>query len=416
MARKPKRIYLFEEGRAEMRMLLGNKGANLAEMTNLGLPVPSGFTITTEVCREYYRNGQKLPEGLMDEVRRYMAKVEKKVGRRFGDPENPLLVSVRSGAPASMPGMMDTILNLGLNDQTVQGLIKQTGDERFAYDAYRRFVQMFGDIVMGVERDEFEHILDELKARRAQELGKDKKEVRDTDLTVEDLKEAVQRFKALIREKTGRDFPDDPWQQLEMAIEAVFRSWNNPRAISYRRINNIPHDLGTAVNVQTMVFGNMGFDSGTGVGFTRDPATGKPGLYADYLPNAQGEDVVAGIRTPMDIQWLAQNMPHIYEELLGYAKRLEEHYKDMQDIEFTVERGKLYILQTRTGKRTGVAAIRIAVDMVHEGLITPDDAILMVDARLLEQLLHPQFEPTALKEAKQLAKGIAASGSSWCAA
>ncbi|MFA0766139.1 MAG: hypothetical protein BDTLLHRC_001092, partial [Candidatus Fervidibacter sp.] len=353
MARRQKRIYLFEEGKAEMRMLLGNKGANLAEMTNLGLPVPPGFTITTEVCREYHRNGGKLPEGLMDEVRRYMARVEKKVGRKFGDPENPLLVSVRSGAPASMPGMMDTILNLGLNDQTVQGLIKQTNDERFAYDAYRRFVQMFGDIVMGVERDEFEHILDELKARRAQELGKELKEVRDTDLTVDDLKEAVQRFKALIREKTGREFPDDPWQQLAMAIEAVFRSWNNPRAISYRRLNNIPHDLGTGVNVQTMVFGNMGWDSGTGVGFTRDPATGKPGLYAEYLPNAQGEDVVAGIRTPMDIQWLAQNMPHIYEELLSYAKRLEEHYKDMQDIEFTVEKGKLYILQTRTGKRTG---------------------------------------------------------------
>jgi pyruvate,orthophosphate dikinase len=375
VARKRKRIYLFEEGKAEMRMLLGNKGANLAEMTNLGLPVPPGFTITTEVCREYYRNGGKLPEGLMDEVRQYMAKVEKKVGRKFGDPENPLLVSVRSGAPASMPGMMDTILNLGLNDQTIHGLIKQTNDERFAYDAYRRFVQMFGDIVMGVDREEFEHILNELKARRAQESGKDPKEVRDTDLTTDDLKEAVQRFKALIRERTGRDFPDDPWQQLEMAIEAVFRSWNNPRAISYRRINNIPHDLGTAVNVQTMVFGNMGWDSGTGVGFTRDPATGKPGLYADYLPNAQGEDVVAGIRTPMDIQWLAQNMPHIHEELLGYAKRLEEHYRDMQDIEFTVEKGKLYILQTRTGKRTGLAAIRIAVDMVHEGLITPDDAV-----------------------------------------
>ncbi|MFN3422976.1 MAG: PEP/pyruvate-binding domain-containing protein, partial [Armatimonadota bacterium] len=285
----------------------------------------------------------------------------------------------------------------------------QTNDERFAYDAYRRFVQMFGDIVMGVDREEFEHILNELKARLAQKEGKDVKEVRDTDLTVDDLKEAVQRFKALIREKTGQEFPDDPWKQLEMAIEAVFRSWNNPRAISYRRLNNIPHDLGTGVNVQTMVFGNMGWDSGTGVGFTRDPATGKPGLYADYLPNAQGEDVVAGIRTPMDIQWLAENMPHIHEELLGYAKRLEEHYRDMQDIEFTVEKGKLYILQTRTGKRTGLAAIRIAVDMVHEGLITPDDAILMVDARLLEQLLHPQFEQAALKEAKRIAKGIAAS-------
>ncbi|MCS7187376.1 MAG: pyruvate, phosphate dikinase, partial [Armatimonadota bacterium] len=392
-----------------MRMLLGNKGANLAEMTNLGLPVPPGFTITTEVCREYHRNGGKLPEGLMDEVHQYMAKVEKKVGRKFGDPSNPLLVSVRSGAPASMPGMMDTILNLGLNDQTVQGLIKQTNDERFAYDAYRRFVQMFGDIVMGVDREEFEHILNELKARLAQKEGKDPKEVRDTDLTVDDLKEAVQRFKALIREKTGKEFPDDPWKQLEMAIEAVFRSWNNPRAISYRRLNNIPHDLGTGVNVQTMVFGNMGWDSGTGVGFTRDPATGKPGLYADYLPNAQGEDVVAGIRTPMDIQWLAENMPSIYEELLGYAKKLEEHYKDMQDIEFTVEKGKLYILQTRTGKRTGLAAIRIAVDMVHEGLVTPDEAVLMVDARLLEQLLHPQFEQAAVKGAKRIAKGIAAS-------
>ncbi len=409
MARKRKRIYLFEQGKAEMRMLLGNKGANLAEMTNLGLPVPPGFTVTTEVCRQYYRNGSKLPDGLTDEIRRHMARLEKKLGRRFGDPENPLLVSVRSGAPASMPGMMDTILNLGLNDQTLQGLIRQTNDERFAYDSYRRFVQMFGNIVMDVERDQFEQLLDELKTRRAQQLGKDPKEVRDTDLTVEDLKEAIQRFKALVQEKTGSAFPDDPWEQLFLAVEAVFRSWNNPRAISYRRINNIPHDLGTAVNVQTMVFGNMGWDSGTGVGFTRDPASGKSGLYADYLPNAQGEDVVAGVRTPVDIQWLAQNINHIYQELLGYAKRLEDHYRDMQDIEFTVERGKLYILQTRTGKRTGPAAIRIAVDMVHEGLITPDDAVLMVDARLLEQLLHPQFEPQALKQAHKLAAGIAAS-------
>lgn len=409
MARKTKRIYLFEEGKAEMRMLLGNKGANLAEMTNLGLPVPPGFIITTEVCREYYRNGMKLPEGLTDELLQYMMKLERKVGRRFGDPENPLLVSIRSGAPASMPGMMDTILNLGLNDQTIQGLIRETNDERFAYDAYRRFVQMFSNIVLDIDRDKFEHILNELKARRAKELGKELKEVSDTDLTVDDLKEAVQRYKALVWEETGSKFPDDPLVQLEMAVEAVFRSWNNPRAVSYRRLNNIPHDLGTGVNVQTMVFGNMGWDSGTGVGFTRDPASGKPGLYADYLPNAQGEDVVAGIRTPMDIQWLAENIPHIYQELLGYAKHLEDHYKDMQDIEFTVEKRKLFILQTRTGKRTGQAAIRIAVDMVHEGLITPEDAILMVDARLLEQLLHPQFEQEAVKQAKKLASGISAS-------
>ncbi|MCS7224717.1 MAG: pyruvate, phosphate dikinase [Armatimonadetes bacterium] len=409
MARKKKWIYAFEEGRAEMRMLLGNKGANLAEMTNLDLPVPPGFTITTEACREYYRNGQRLPEGLEDQIKKYLSQLEKKTGKGFGDPVNPLLVSVRSGAPASMPGMMDTILNLGLNDQTVQGLISQTGDERFAWDSYRRFIQMFGNVVLDVSRDKFEHILDQLKERRAHLLGKPLDQVRDTDLTVDDLKEAVQRFKELIASEKGQPFPDDPYQQLMMAVEAVFHSWNNPRAISYRRINNIPHDLGTGVNVQAMVFGNRGWDSGTGVGFTRDPASGKPGLYADYLPNAQGEDVVAGVRTPMDIAWLAENMPAVHQELLRHAEKLERHYLDMQDIEFTVEKGRLYVLQTRTGKRTGPAAIRIAVDMVHEGLITTDQALKMVDARLLEQLLHPQFEPGALAGAEKLATGIAAS-------
>ncbi len=409
MARKRKWIYSFEEGKAEMRMLLGNKGANLAEMTNLGLPVPPGFTITTEACREYYRNGQKFPEGLEEQIKRYLSQLEKKTGRKFGDPGDPLLVSVRSGAPASMPGMMDTILNLGLNDQTVQGLIAQTGDERFAWDSYRRFIQMFGNVVLDISRDKFEHVLDDLKARRAAVLGKPTTEVRDTDLTIFDLQQAVRRFKEIILQEKGEAFPEDPYRQLLMAVEAVFHSWNNPRAISYRRINNIPHDLGTGVNVQTMVFGNRGWDSGTGVGFTRDPATGTPGLYADYLPNAQGEDVVAGVRTPMDIIWLADNMPAVHQELLRHARRLEEHYRDMQDIEFTVEKGRLYILQTRTGKRTGPAAIRIAVDTVHEGLITTDEALKMVDARLLEQLLHPQFEEGALKSAATLAKGIAAS-------
>lgn len=398
-----KMVYSFEEGDAspKMRLLLGNKGANLAEMTKLGLPVPPGFTVTTEACRRYLREGGKLPSGLKEEILKHMRALEQRMGRKFGDVENPLLVSVRSGAPVSMPGMMDTILNLGLNDETVKGLIKQTGDERFAYDAYRRLIQMFGDVVMGVSKEKFEEILADVKKKYGV--------TEDPQLPVQGLKEVVRRYKQLIRKETGRPFPTDPYEQLIMAVRAVFDSWNNERAIAYRRINNLPHDLGTGVNVQVMVFGNMGYDSGTGVGFTRDPATGEPRLYAEYLPNAQGEDVVAGVRTPMDVEQLARTMPEVYDELVRISELLERHYGDIQDIEFTVEKGKLYILQTRTGKRTGMAAIRIAVDMVREGLIDEEQAVMMVDPNLLEQLLHEQFDPKALAQAEKLAEGIPAS-------
>jgi len=367
-------------------------------MTQLGLPVPPGFIITTEVCREYYRQG-RLPDGLMDEVKEAIRKLEKITGKRFGDPSNPLLVSVRSGAKYSMPGMMDTILNLGMNDQVAEGLAKLTGNERFAMDAYRRFLQMFGKIVLGVKGEKFEEIFE----RKKREIGAKS----DLDLGPKELREIVNEFKELIRKEKGFDFPQDPLKQLELAIEAVFRSWNNPRAIEYRNFYKIPHDLGTAVNVVTMVFGNMGMDSGTGVVFTRDPATGEKRLYGEFLFNAQGEDVVAGIRTPLKIEELKEKYPELYRQLEEVAEKLERHYKDMQDTEFTVERGKLYMLQTRAGKRTALAAVKIAVDMVKEGLISKEEAILRIEPQHVEQLLHPQVDPRA--KVQVIAKGINAS-------
>jgi pyruvate,orthophosphate dikinase len=394
-----KRVYLFEEGNAQMRDLLGGKGANLAEMTNIGLPVPPGFTITTEVCMQYLRSGNQFPEGLMDEVRAAMAEVEKRMGRKFGDPANPLLVSVRSGAKFSMPGMMDTILNLGLNTQTVEGLIKQSNNPRFAYDAYRRFIMMFSDIVLGVERHKFEEILDEYKKKLGVTL--------DTEVPADALKQMCDDYLKLVKEETGKDFPMDPFEQLKLAIEAVFRSWNNPRAQVYREREGIPWDLGTAVNVQTMVFGNMGDDSGTGVAFTRDPATGEKKLYGEYLVNAQGEDVVAGIRTPMHLDELMSINPEIYKQFDEIAKLLENHYRDMMDIEFTVEKNRLFILQCRVGKRTSLAAVKIAVDMAKEGLISKDEAILRVKPGDIDQLLHPQIDPKA--KVNVIAKGLAAS-------
>jgi pyruvate,orthophosphate dikinase len=409
-----KYVYFFgggkAEGTAEMKNLLGGKGANLAEMTNIGLPVPPGFTITTEVCSYYYKHNQTYPKGLEEQVKKALAKVEKLVGRKFGDPKNPLLVSVRSGAPVSMPGMMDTILNLGLNDETVKGLIEQTKNERFAWDAYRRFVQMYGDVVLGLkpetkeERDPFEVLIEEKKKAGGVE--------HDVELTAEDLKELVYEFKELIKKRKGVDFPEDPWEQLWGAIGAVFRSWMNPRAVAYRKIYNIPDDMGTAVNVQTMVFGNMGDDSGTGVAFTRNPATGENEFYGEFLMNAQGEDVVAGIRTPLPIEKLKEVMPNVYEQLLKVRQILESRLKDMQDIEFTIERGKLYMLQTRAGKRTGFAAVRIAVDMVEEGLITKEEALLRIEPDALNHLLRPIFDARekekAIKEGRLLAKGLPA--------
>ncbi|MEM3399936.1 MAG: pyruvate, phosphate dikinase [Candidatus Micrarchaeia archaeon] len=393
-----KRIYLFEEGSAKMRDLLGGKGANLCEMTRIGLPVPYGFVITTEMCKEYSKTG-KLPKGLMDDVKKAMQKLEKKSGKKFGDPKNPLLVSVRSGAAVSMPGMMDTVLNLGLNDETLRGLAEKTQNERYAYDCYRRFINMFGDVVMGVEHNLFEKELQAVK---------DKKKVKlDTELNAEDLKEVVERYKKVVKEHAGRDFPTDPYEQLRMAIEAVFRSWDNPRAKTYRKINKIPEDLGTAVNIQMMVFGNMGDDSGTGVGFTRDPSTGENKLYGEYLMNAQGEDVVAGIRTPKPLSEMKQEAPKIYAEIEKVAKTLEKHYKDMQDFEFTIEKGKLYMLQTRTGKRTAQAAVRIAVEMVKEKLITKEEAVMRVDPAQIDKLLHRQIDPKA--KVNVIAKGLPAS-------
>ena len=394
-----KYVYLFHEGRADMKDLLGGKGANLAEMTNIGLPVPPGMTITTEACREYYRLGGKFPEGLMDEVKEKLVYIEEKTGKKFGDPQNPLLVSVRSGAKFSMPGMMDTILNLGLNEETVEGLAKNTQNPRFAYDAYRRFIQMFGDVVLEIPKHEFEHILDRQKEKEGVTF--------DQELSAEALQEVIARYKELVERKTGKPFPHDPMIQLTMAIEAVFKSWNNDRAIVYRNLNKIPHDLGTAVNIQSMVFGNMGNDSGTGVAFTRNPSTGEKVLYGEYLTNAQGEDVVAGIRTPSPISKLKEEMPEVYEQFVNIAKLLESHYKNMQDIEFTIERGKLYILQTRNGKRTAQAAVKIAHDMVEEGLITKKEAILMVEPGQLDQLLHRQIDPSAKVEV--IAKGLPAS-------
>jgi len=379
-----KHIYLFHEGNAGLRDLLGGKGANLAEMTNIGLPVPSGFTITTEVCKEFYIGEERLPTGLFDEVERALADIEKRAEKKFGDITDPLLLSVRSGAKFSMPGMMDTVLNLGLNDETIKGLVSVTDDARFAYDAYRRFIMMFGNVVMEVPKNEYEQAFTGLKKR----LGAKK----DTDVSAPDLKALCEEFKALTKLQTGQDFPQNTLQQLEAAIEAVFRSWNAERAILYRRVENISNDIGTAVNVQAMVFGNRGDSSGTGVAFTRDPANGKNALYGEYLMNAQGEDVVAGVRTPADIQKLSDDHPKIYEQLNNIAQKLEAHYRDMQDIEFTIEDGRLFILQCRAGKRTKTAAIKIAVDMVNEGLITREEVILhRITPSQLEQAIHPRF-------------------------
>ncbi|HDM79135.1 MAG TPA: pyruvate, phosphate dikinase, partial [Deltaproteobacteria bacterium] len=405
MAKKAKKyVYFFgggkAEGNAQMRDLLGGKGANLAEMCSLGLPVPPGFTITTEACNEFYRHGKKWPAGLAEQVDKHLARLEKISGKTFGGVDNPLLVSVRSGAAVSMPGMMDTVLNLGLNDQTLQGLIKLTNNERFGWDAYRRFMQMFGDVVLGIEHDAFEHALQAVKDRRGAKY--------DTDLDADGLKEVVEEFKKVYA-AAGKSFPQDVREQLSAAIDAVFNSWNNERAIKYREIHNIKGLLGTAVNVQMMVFGNMGSTSGTGVAFTRNPATGENKFYGEYLMNAQGEDVVAGIRTPQPISTLSRVDPKSYKQLLDIRKRLEKHYRDMQDIEFTIERGKLYILQTRTGKRTAAAAVRIAVDMMKERLITEKEAILRVDPTSLDQLLHPMFDPKAEKAAKQISSGLPAS-------
>jgi len=401
-----KYVYFFGEGDGSMRELLGGKGAGLAEMTRLGLPVPPGFTITTEACTRYYEDGEVIGEDIIEQINEKLAQLEQVTGKKFGDPSNPLLVSVRSGARASMPGMMDTILNLGLNDQTVEGLAKLTNNERFAYDSYRRFIQMFSDVVMGIEKSKFEKILDEIKEAKGYKY--------DTDLTAEDLKEVVRRYKELYKQEMGKDFPQDPKEQLMEAIKAVFRSWNNPRAITYRRLNEIPSWWGTAVNVQAMVFGNMGNDSGTGVAFTRNPSTGEKELYGEFLMNAQGEDVVAGIRTPQPISALKEVMPEVYEQFAELAKKLEQHYKDMQDMEFTIERGKLYMLQTRNGKRTAIAALKIAIDMVEEGLITKEEAILKVEPKQLDQLLHPMFDEAALKKAKPIAKGLPASPGAAC--
>jgi len=396
-----KYVYFFGEGKKEMKALLGGKGANLSEMTNIGLPVPYGFTITTEVCNLFYELGKRYPEGLEEQIEKNLKKLEEKMGISFGDEENPLLVSVRSGAAISMPGMMDTVLNLGLNDKTVKGLIKKTNNERFGWDSYRRFIQMFGDVVMGVEHEKFE---------KALQAKKDKKKVKfDTDLDAQDLKELVEDYKKIIKESKGKSFPQDPRKQLKMAIDAVFGSWNNKRAISYRNLHDIPHNIGTAVNVQAMVFGNMGNNSGTGVAFTRNPATGEDKFYGEYLMNAQGEDVVAGIRTPKAISELKKEMPENYNQLIDIRKKLEDHYKDMQDLEFTIQEGKLYMLQTRTGKRTAAAALKIAVDMVKQGYIDKKTAVTRVEPQMLDQLLHKQLDTKAKGKAELLTKGLPAS-------
>ncbi len=396
-----KYVYLFSEGNASMRNLLGGKGANLAEMTGLGLPVPRGFIITTEACTRYYDDDKTIHATIQEEIFAALAKVEQDAGKKFGDPTNPYLVSVRSGARASMPGMMDTILNLGLNDVVVEGLAKLTENPRFAYDSYRRFISMFADVVMDISKTKFDHQLDTVKEQAGVKL--------DSDLTADDMKEVVRRFKDVYQTEKGEPFPQDPRIQLIESIEAVFRSWNNERAIIYRRQNDIPYSWGTAVNVQEMVYGNMGDTSGTGVAFTRNPATGEKKLYGEFLMNAQGEDVVAGIRTPQTIDQLLQVMPEVYEQFADYANKLENHYKDMQDLEFTIERGKLYMLQTRSGKRTAAAALKIAVDMVDEGLLSEKEALLKIDPRQLDALLHPTFEEAALKAAHPIAKGLPAS-------
>ena len=397
-----KYVYLFKEGNANMRELLGGKGANLAEMTNLGLPIPQGFTVTTEACTEYYNDGKKINEEIQEQIFAALKKLEEIQGKKFGDNTDPLLVSVRSGARASMPGMMDTILNLGLNDVAVEGFAAKTGNPRFAYDSYRRFIQMYSDVVMEVPKSFFEKIIDELKAEKGVHF--------DTELTTEDLKELVKRFKAVYKENmNGEDFPQDPVEQLIGAVKAVFRSWDNPRAIVYRRMNDIPGDWGTAVNVQAMVFGNMGETSGTGVAFTRNPSTGEKGIYGEYLINAQGEDVVAGVRTPQPITKLAEDLPECYKEFMEIATKLEKHYRDMQDMEFTIQEGKLYFLQTRNGKRTAPAAINIACDLVDEGMIDEKEAVLRIDAKSLDQLLHPTFDKESLKAGEVIGEALPAS-------
>ena len=397
-----KYVYAFKEGNANMRNLLGGKGANLAEMTNLGLPIPQGFTVTTEACTEYYNCGKKISSEIEKQIFDALAELEKVQEKKFGDTSDPLLVSVRSGARASMPGMMDTILNLGLNDESVEGFAKKTGNPRFAYDSYRRFIQMYSDVVMEVNKSFFEKIIDEIKEKKGIKY--------DTELTVDDLKELVKKFKEVYKKHMkGEEFPQDPKVQLMGAVKAVFRSWDNPRAIVYRRMNDIPGDWGTAVNVQSMVFGNMGNTSGTGVAFTRNPSTGEKGIYGEYLINAQGEDVVAGVRTPQPITKLAEDLPECYKEFMKIANKLEEHYKDMQDMEFTIQEGKLYFLQTRNGKRTARAAINIACDLVDEGMITPEEAISRIDAKSLDQLLHPMFDDKALKAGEVIGEALPAS-------
>ena len=394
-------VYLFKEGSADMKNLLGGKGANLAEMTNLGLPIPQGFTVTTEACTDYYTSGKKITDEIQGQIFDALKTLEEIQGKKFGDTEDPLLVSVRSGARASMPGMMDTILNLGLNDVAVEGFAKKTGNPRFAYDSYRRFIQMFSDVVMEMSKTFFEGILDEVKEAKGAKY--------DTDLTADDLKEVIAKYKSIYKEKMGEEFPQDPKVQLMEAVKAVFRSWDNPRAIVYRRMNDIPGDWGTAVNVQAMVFGNMGNTSGTGVAFTRNPSTGENGIYGEYLINAQGEDVVAGIRTPQPITKLEQDLPECYKEFMAIAHKLEDHYRDMQDMEFTIQEGKLYFLQTRNGKRTAPAAIKIACDLVDEGKITPQEAVLRIEAKSLDQLLHPTFDTAALKAGEVIGSALPAS-------
>ncbi|MBR0394933.1 MAG: pyruvate, phosphate dikinase [Clostridiales bacterium] len=401
-----KYVYLFTEGNGNMRELLGGKGANLAEMTNIGLPVPQGFTITTEACTKYYEDGRQINDEIMGQVMEYIVKLEEITGKKFGDLENPLLVSVRSGARASMPGMMDTILNLGLNEQVVDVIATKSGNPRWAWDCYRRFIQMYSDVVMEVGKKYFEELIDKMKAERGVK--------QDVELTADDLKELASQFKAEYKAKIGSDFPTDPKEQLVGAIKAVFRSWDNPRANVYRRDNDIPYSWGTAVNVQSMAFGNMGDDCGTGVAFTRDPATGEKGLFGEFLTNAQGEDVVAGVRTPMKIAEMEQKFPEAFAQFTKVCETLEKHYRDMQDMEFTVEHGKLYMLQTRNGKRTAQAAMKIACDLVDEGMRTPEEAVAMIDPRNLDTLLHPQFDPAALKAAEAIGKGLGASPGAAC--
>ncbi|MGN1418649.1 MAG: pyruvate, phosphate dikinase, partial [Acutalibacteraceae bacterium] len=401
-----KYVYLFSEGNANMRELLGGKGANLAEMTNIGLPVPQGFTISTEACTQYYEDGREINDEIQQQINEYIVKMEEITGKKFGDKENPLLVSVRSGARASMPGMMDTILNLGLNEEVVEAIAEKSGNPRWAWDCYRRFIQMYSDVVMEVGKKYFEELIDKMKAERGV--------TQDVELTADDLKELANQFKAEYKEKIGEDFPNDPKEQLMGAIKAVFRSWDNPRANVYRRDNDIPYSWGTAVNVQSMAFGNMGDDCGTGVAFTRDPATGAKGLFGEFLTNAQGEDVVAGVRTPMHISEMEEKFPKAFAKFKEVCEILEKHYRDMQDMEFTVEHGELFMLQTRNGKRTAQAALKIACDLVDEGMRTEEEAVAMIDPRNLDTLLHPQFDAAALKAATPIGKGLGASPGAAC--